>query len=324
MAAARDAAGALVERVRARPWGLAVVAIANGETVCQVDQGDDALTPQTRFQIGSITKTMTGVLLAESVVRGELTLDTTLGEVFDDAGRCGAVTVGQLATQRSGLPRLPPNLDPATIDRADPYAAFTFADLVEALGMVEEPAPGTYAYSNFGFMVLGAALGRVTDRPYSVLIAKRLFAPLEMHGSFCRTPALDEPGIAPGYDGASTTPWWSTNLPGPGGVGASIEDLGAYLRAHLDPDATPLAAAISLATEMHAEAPSPMGLGWGHQGGGLWHNGGTGGFRSFVAFHRPTGTAVGLLANSAAAEVVDAAGFAVLTDLVRAASPKDR
>lgn len=70
------------------------------------------------------------------------------------------------------------------------------------------------------------------------------------------------------------------------------------------------------ATELHAAHP-PTGLGWGYQGGGPWHNGGTGGDRSFVAFHRPTETAVALLANSGDAEIVDKAGFAVLTEMVR-------
>ena len=115
---------------------------------------------------------------------------------------------------------------------------------------------------------------------------------------------LEGDDVAPGYSGPTEVPWWRTNLPGPGGVGGSIGDLALYLAAHIHPEG-PLRSAIELATEEHADAPSAMGLGWGHQGRGLFHDGGTGGFRSFIAFHRPTRTGVALLANSAQADVRD-------------------
>jgi CubicO group peptidase (beta-lactamase class C family) len=314
---AADASGALIERVRARPWGLAVVAIRGDDQSIGIDRGADPLTEASLFQIGSITKTMTGVLLADCVGRGETALDTTVGDLLSAfAGTCGAITLAELATQRSGLPRLPPNLDTAAVDPLDPYAAYTRADLLAALDMVDPPVPGTYAYSNFGFMLLGALLAEITGTAFPDLIASRLFEPLGMTTAGC-PPA--EAGRAPGYSGATEVPWWRTNLPGPGGVGASIVDLATYLRAHLDPDRTPLARAIELATETHAEGPSAMGLGWGHQGGGSFHDGGTGGFTSFAAFHRPTRTAVGLLANSADANALTATGFAVLTEMVRSA-----
>lgn len=313
---ASTAANALVDRVRARPWGLAVVAITENEVEFRFDEGADRLTEDTLFQIGSITKTMTGVLLADSVLREETTLDATLeGVLGADAGRCGAVTLRDLATQRSGLPRLPPNLDLEKINQADPYADYFEADLVEALAVLDPPTTGTYAYSNMGFMVLGLALGRVTGQPFASLVQERLFLPLRMHGARCPAP-LESDDVAPGYSGPAEVPWWRTNLPGPGGVGASIGDLASYLAAHVNPEG-PLRSAIELATEEHAAAPSAMGLGWGHQGGGLFHDGGTGGFRSFIAFHRPTRTGVALLANSAQADVVTSAGFAVLTDMVR-------
>ncbi len=313
-------AAALIERVRARPWGLAVAAIARGRTAIRLDAGADPIAEETLFQIGSITKTMTGVLLADAVLRGETSLTASLGDVLGaDAGNCSEVTLLELATQRSGLPRLPPNLDLAAIDRADPYAAYTADDLIAALGMVDTASRGTYAYSNMGFMVLGVALGRVAAMPFAELIQQRLFDQLGLQGARCPTP-LDSDDIAPGYSGAEQVPWWHTNLPGPGGVGMSIADLATYLRAHIEPDTTPLGAAITLATEMHADAPSAMGLGWVHQGGGLFHDGGTGGFRSFAAFHRPTATGVALLANSAQADVVTAAGFGVLTQMVQRAN----
>lgn len=309
---ATSTAALLVERVRARPWGMAVVAISGDDIEIAWDAGDDPLDASSLFQIGSITKTMTGVLFADAVVRGEAAADLTLGTVLGVEGPAAAITLGALAVQRSGLPRLPPNLDIGTIDQADPYAAYTEGDLLDALAAVEIGPPGQL-YSNFGFMTLGLALRRLCGRTMPELLQERIFEPLGMTTAGC-PPSED--GRVPGYAGSSRTPWWTTQLPGSGGVGMSIVDLGRYLRAHVDPPAGVLGEAIDLATSLHTSDPG-MGYGWTHQGGGWWHNGGTGGFHSFVAFHRPTRTGVGLLANSGDADVLDKVGFATLTELVR-------
>jgi beta-lactamase class C len=99
-------------------------------------------------------------------------------------------------------------------------------------------------------------------------------------------------------------------------VAGSIRDLGSYLQAHLAPPAA-LSKAIGVATAEQATGGRwPVGLGWVHKGGGLWHNGATGGFRSFVAFHPPTKTAVAILVNGHDAELIDGVGFEVLTRMV--------
>jgi CubicO group peptidase (beta-lactamase class C family) len=313
---ASTAAAALVKGVRERPWGLAVAAISNGDVQVRIEAGADPLDEETLFQIGSVTKTMTGLLLADAVLRGETTLEATLGDLLGaDAGRCKEISLLDLATQRSGLPRLPPNLDLGSVDAADPYADYTEADLLQALGLVEDLAPGRFEYSNMGFMVLGLALSRLAGRPFASLIRDRLFTQLELHGARCGAPSADD-DAAPGYRGASKVPWWRTNLPGPGGVAMSIADLASYVLAHLHPDTCPLGEAMELAMAEHAPAPSPMGLGWAHQGGGVLHDGGTGGFRSFVGLHRPTRSAVVLLANSGDADIVTSVGFAVLTEML--------
>jgi CubicO group peptidase (beta-lactamase class C family) len=281
-----------------------------------LDDGSEPLTTETLFQIGSISKTMTGVLLATAVVRSELTLDTRLSDVLETPGRAGEITMLELATQRSGLPRLPPNLDLAAIDQTDPYAKYTPDNLRDALAAAD-PGPKEFNYSNFGFMALGLALATASGSPFAQLLRQRIFEPADMTTAGC--PPVED-GRATGYAGTKPTPWWNTQLPGPGGVGASIRDLAAYLGAHLRPPAGELGQAVELATTIHAPAPSPMGLGWGHQGGGWFHDGGTGGFTSFLAFHRPTGTAVGLLANGGNLSGMDRAGFGTLTAMIRSAS----
>lgn len=312
-----EAAGLLVERARSRPWGLAAAAVdRDGEEVV-FDAGDDPIDATATFEWGSITKTMTGVLLAHAVVCGELEPGTTIGEVLGITGPAASITVHELAIQRSGLPRLPPNLDLTAIDEADPYADYSAADLHEAL-CTAEPDGKAYLYSNYGFMALGEVLASVTGTTYPELLQERVLAPLGMTGTGCPPPTEHR---LPGYSGSGRTPWWTSPLPGAGGVGGPIVDLVRYVRAHLDPPDDDLGRAIHLATEIHAPAPDAIGYGWVHQGGGLWHNGGTGGFRSFVAFHPPTSTAVALLANGAQADIIDAVGFKTLTDMVRSTPP---
>jgi CubicO group peptidase (beta-lactamase class C family) len=302
----------MVARVRSRPWGMAVAALAGGATHFAFDPGDDPIDERSLFQLGSVTKTMTGVLLADAVQRGEVTTATTVGALLGFEGGAASVTLGALATQHSGLPRLPPNLDVQGVDPADPYAGYTRSDLVEGL-RATEVGPPLHGYSNFGFMTLGACLTAASGRPMGDLLHERLFTPLGMTGAGCPPP---EAGRLPGYDGPVPTPWWTTHLPGSGGVGASIADVAVYLAAHLAPPDAPLGDAIRTASTIQHEGETAMGFGWVHQGGGWWHNGGTGGFRSFVAFHPPSSTAVALLANSGSAEMLDAVGFRTLTEMI--------
>jgi CubicO group peptidase (beta-lactamase class C family) len=311
---AEDAARRLVERVRTRRWGLATVAISGDATSFALDAGDDPIDEASLFQIGSITKTMTGVLLADVIVRGDTSADATLRDVLGIDGAAGDITLGQLATQRSGLPRLPENLA-VQQDPRDPYANYTPEDLRDALRTVELGTP-EYLYSNFGLMTLGLALSTISGTPLPTLWVERLFAPLGMTRAGCPGPTE---GRLPGYSGSEITPWWTTRTPGAGGIGASIRDMGAYLRGHVDPPAGTIGQAIELATTVHAAPPSPLGYGWGYQGGGWWHNGATYGFQSFAAFHRPTRTAVALLANTGEGAGLDAIGFRTLTEMVRRA-----
>lgn len=301
---------------RTPPWGLAICVVSGENCEIVLDAGADELGRESYFEIGSVTKTMTGLLVADSIQRGEASPDTTVGAILGkDSGNCRDVTLIDLVTQHSGLPRLPPNM--GNVDRRDPYANYTQDDLIDALRLVEPPVR-SYGYSNFGFMVLGFLLSRITSATYADALRVRIFEPLGMNEAVCGIPS-DERRL-PGYTGAARTPWWRTDLPGALGVACTVDDLARYLSAHLNPP-DGLAAPIDLALALHTDGPNVMGFGWVHQGGGHWHNGGTGGFRSFVAFHRPTKTAIGLLANSHDVESLDRVGFAVLTDFVRSHAP---
>lgn len=316
---ARDAAGSARDRLRSQPWGLAIAVIANDDQEIVLDFGEDEFDEESYFQVGSITKTMTGLLVADAVGRGETSLQATVGSILgDSAGTCTHLTLLDLVTQHSGLPRLPPNLDPRQVDPKDPYAAYSENDLLQALRLIDPPSP-KYGYSNFGFMLLGLLLDRITGVSYAELVRERVLLPLGMELALCGQPPEEQ--RVPGYEGFSHTPWWTNQLPGAEGIACGIRELASYARSHLFPPAL-MRPSIEMALAQHAAGPPVMGLGWLHQGGGHWHNGGTGGFRSFIAIHRETNSGIALLANSHDAESLDRVGFAVLTELVRSKSAR--
>jgi len=176
---------------------------------------DDGRQPDadTIFQIGSITKTFTATLLAEAVESGKLKLDTPVAKLLPDLtvpSRNGKpITLGELAMQVSGLPRLPTNMRPA--NPRDPYADYDAAKLKTFLATYKLPRdPGaSYEYSNLGFGVLGYALAQHTGTTYAGMLQSRILEPLDMTST---TAALSEPlnarwAMGHGMDGQPAAPW---------------------------------------------------------------------------------------------------------------------
>lgn len=309
-----DAIARAVTSLRAQRWGLAVVVIDGADVEHHLEAGDDPLTETSVFQIGSVTKTVTGLLLAQSILAGRLSLDDTLADLLgEDAGRCAHLTVGQLATHRGGLPRIPPNLFGDRADHRDPYGHYSADDLLEALALVDEPKSSGYLYSNFGFLILDLVLTRSAGRSYPEMFITDVAEPLGLNEAGCPPP---ETGRVPGYSGSHETPWWTAHLPAAGHIGMSIRDLGTYLRSMLEPSTTSLDEAIQLATTAHAGPADVTGLAWVEMADGSWiHDGGTGGFTSFAAFHRESSTAVGLLANASGLNDLNPTGVETMRQL---------
>ena len=143
--------------------------------------------PDSIYQIGSITKTFTGLLLAQMVVEGKVRLDEPVrellpaGMVRKPAGR--EITLRDLATHRSGLPPMPDDFNPRRFPTlAAGYAGYHAADLYAYLarrGVAREADP-PFVYSNLGFSLLGEALRAQTDISNPDLIAQRITGPLGM------------------------------------------------------------------------------------------------------------------------------------------------
>jgi serine-type D-Ala-D-Ala carboxypeptidase/endopeptidase len=251
-----------------------------------------ALDESARFEIGSVTKLFTGLLLADLVVRGEVGLDdpvtTYLPVRF--AGDAESVTLRALATHTSGLPRLPRSrrlMLRAVTAHPDPYAFLDRATLLGSLAGTEPAGAGMFRYSNLGYELLGETLAAATGQDWWTLVRTRICEPLGMTAT---GPAPDG-ATARGHDGYGfRTPYWTFPVtPAAGGLYSTTADLRRFLKAQLAPDGGPLHAAIDLSRR--PQAGGDIGLGWmlrvRDDSTLAWHNGGTGGFGTMVAIRSP-------------------------------------
>jgi serine-type D-Ala-D-Ala carboxypeptidase/endopeptidase len=282
---------------------------------------DDGATPDgdAVYEIGSITKTFTATLLAKEVLAGRVTLDTPVAQLLPDfkiPSRGGQeITLGQLATQRSGLPRIPSNL--AGNDPSNPYADYDAAKLKAFLAGYELPRdPGSaYEYSNLGFGLLGYALARLRRVTYDARTDGEILKPLGMTMSGAALAGAMRAHLAPGYDdtGKPAKNWDFDALAGAGALRSTANDMLRYLKANMGVDPSPLAAAMKLAQEPRSNMAGAMrvGLAWMTTSKGIvWHNGGTGGYRGFLGFTADGRRGVVILSNTAVS--VDDLGVATL------------
>lgn len=299
---------AVLERSAARHAGLVVAVRSGGETGIWTRGGP---APDAVFEIGSITKTFTGLLLADIAREGLVAFDEPVARHLPVAppavGR--EITLEDLATHTSGVPRLPRGMLIAayTRDRKDPYANI---DLPRAIAATRpKRAPGGRAvYSNYGMGLLGYALARRAGISYGELVRDRITAPLGL-----RHTALDTPGLVQGHTrfGRPTPPWNLADLAGAGGLRSTAPDLLDYLALHSRSD-IPLAESARETRRPRTKlGRASLGLAWLILPAGTrllrWrlehdivlHEGGTGGFRAFAATVPATGDTVVVLANQA-------------------------
>ena len=301
--------GEILGRSAARHPGLVVGVHAGGET----GFWSRGVEPDAVFEIGSITKTFTATLLASMVRDGLVALDDPVAEQLPVAppveGR--PITFEDLATHRSGLPRLPAGmlLQGYTSARKDPYAGFDEARMRRAiLETKPKRAPGgKFAYSNYGYGLLGYALAQRAGTTYGELVKARITGPLGLSHT-----ALDTPGLTQGHGffGRAAGAWDLASLAGAGGLRSTARDMLAYLAIHTADG--PLAE-VAHDTRVRRAGMGKLGVGlaWvilpAHSGPPwvrlehetLMHDGGTGGFRSYVSVVPDTGKAVVVLGSRA-------------------------
>lgn len=286
--------------------------------VC-ADGGTRGITTSSSFEIGSITKTMTGLLLADLLDRGVLALEDPLA-MHLPVGTVVPTFEGQpirlehVVTHTAGLPSIPSRM--VIDDPRDPYAHLTEEALLGSLADVTlAQAPGTrWDYSNFGFMLLTYVIATTEGQDFESLVQERLFAPLGMDHSFIASPPTGAELVRGHLSTGGTTPHWGfpDRMSGVGGVRASLDDMVAYARAVLGHGDARVVELLQYALEpidLPHDGP-PMGLAWtlpsieGHAFAA--HDGGTGGFASLIAIDRAAGRAVVLLVDTAFSNFGDA------------------
>ena len=243
------------------------------------------------FEIGSISKVFTGLLLAQAVIGKKVKLDSTLREVmgprqsFADK-RVGDITLLQLATHTSGLPRLPDNLDHAA-NGEDPYAHYDRAalDAYLAKAKLDHAAPFPSSYSNLGVGLLGDLLARLQGKTWEELVVQQIAKPLGMIDTGVTLNAEQTKRFAPAYAGAiEVEPWTFTSLAGAGALRSTTADMLKFAQALAKPDSTPLKQAIEWIEQPQPSTDTGLCLQIAKAKGQpiYWHNGGTGGFRSLM------------------------------------------
>jgi D-alanyl-D-alanine-carboxypeptidase/D-alanyl-D-alanine-endopeptidase len=289
----------------------------------------------TIFEIGSVTKVFTGLLLADLAEQGMVGLDDPLASYLPAAARVPSfegrqITLGDLASHAGGLPRDPKGtLGRWLRDRRNPNAGLSVEELYAGLGRTRlRRRPGVRVkYSNLGAGLLGDALARAAGQPYEELVRERICVPLGMRDTVIAPTGEQIARLAIGYTRRRrpAPPLELPALVGAGALRSTATDLLGFLEANLEPARTPLAAQIERTQRPRPRAARrvEVGLGWliarppGAAGPVLWHNGGTSGFRSFVGAARETHTAVVVLSNTARS--VDRLGLRLLKALASAA-----
>ena len=292
---------AAVTATRTRfPARTACVVIDRSTGVEQVRQAFNRCDEHTVFELGSVTKALTGLLLADAVARGEVDTGTRLDQVWPElAGRpAGPVTLDELAHHRSGLPASP--LGPTAGLRLllhaylglDPYRGLRRPALLRIAARARRRGAGTERYSNLGAALAGQTVARRADRTYPELLAERITGPLGMTSTSGDPRAARRSGRT--RLGSWAQPWRLDGYGPAGGVTSTPADMTRLLRALLD-GSVPGSSALEtgLFWQVHTTAQGRRRI---------WHNGETGGYSAYLAVYPEAAKAVVVLSARADAE----------------------
>ncbi len=270
---------------------------------------------KTIYEIGSISKVFTSLLLAQVVESGKLKLDDPINTIMTELEKenpevGSSITFKHLSHHISGLPVMPLNIAPK--DSTNPFADYDRPSLLEYMKSAQpERKPGeAYEYSNLAVGLLGDLLARQADTSYEKLLKTQLTEPLQMLDTSITLSSDQKSRFAPPHNAAllPDSSWDFDALAGCGAIRSNVDDMLTFAKAVLNPPKEPLGKAINLAWKKHKDAIDgqfAMGLGWmiAQDGATRWHNGQTGGYHSMILINRPLKTAVVLLANTANPEM---------------------
>lgn len=332
----------LIERIDAQHQSVGIVVgvitpqgrhtVAYGH----LSQGDlRPLNGDTVFEIGSATKVFTSLLLADMAQHGQVALDDPVAKYLPKTvkmpernGR--SITLVDLATHTSGLPRLPSNMTPK--DPGNPYADYTVDQLYQFLSsyQLKRDIGSQYEYSNLGGGLLGHVLAQRAGTDYESLVISRICDPLDMKSTNITLTPEKKARLAVGHNAAMepVENWDLPTLAGAGALRSTANDLLNFLAANLGYRKSPLAPAMAAMLKTRRPTGRPdleVALGWHILAGNgneiVWHNGGTGGYRSFMGYDPAARIGVVALSNAETAAGVDDIGRHLLDASLPLAKP---
>ncbi len=266
----------------------------------------------TLYEIGSISKVFTGIMLADAVEQGKLKLDQKIGtlipEMDDFNEEVGnSISLQHLSHHMSGLPRMPPNMK--ATDPKNPFADYDremLFDLMTEVTPFAEPNQ-KHQYSNLAVGLLGTLIAKNTGKSYEDVLIERVLKPLGMNDTSLTVEGERKKRFAPGHNAAlkPDNQWDFSALAGAGGIRSSVNDMLKFAESNLNTPDGEIGAALELAWKQHLDADpghGSMGLGWfiiPDIGGTHFHNGQTGGFHAAMFVNRKLQTASVVLYNTA-------------------------
>ncbi|HMG89199.1 MAG TPA: serine hydrolase [Chryseolinea sp.] len=284
------------------------------------------------YEIGSISKVFTAILLAQQILDGKVKLDDPaqkyLPKEVKVPQRAGKeIALANLSDHTSGLPRMPSNFAP--VDLGNPFADYTVEQLYSFLSGYEltRDIGSAYEYSNLAQGLLGHILALNAGISYEALMIKTIASSLQMKETKITFDDIMKKNLATGYsNGVAVENWEIPTLAGAGAIRSSTYDMLKFLAANLGLTKSPLQAAMNMTHQVRHEKAGNMrvGLAWhiakGKNGDVIWHNGGTGGYRTFAGFVKETSMGVVVLTNSSAG--ADDIGFHLLNPDSPLSEPK--
>lgn len=286
----------------------------------------------TVYEIGSISKVFTTILLADEVVKGRMKLSDPISKYLPSTIKIPTrnakeITLKNLATHTSGLPPMPNNFKPA--NPSNPFADYTVKQLYAFLSThkLTRDIGVKYEYSNLGMGLLGHILELHTGKTYQDLVANRITKPLKMNcTAVVFTDAMKEK-LALGHNNELevVSNWDIKTLAGAGAIRSTTSDMVKFIKANTSTNNTTLNKAMKLSHKMAFYDESKnfnIGLGWHFANNNTitWHNGGTGGYRAFAGFLNDTNKGVVVLTNTTSS--VDAIGLKLLDAPLNLVLPK--
>lgn len=273
--------------------------------------GGPPVNEHTIYEIGSISKTFTGILLAQMVQDGQMKTDDPAQKYLPAAvtlpTRNGQqITLGHLSDHTSALAPMPSNFNPK--DPANPYADYTVEQMYNFLNGYTLPRDigSQYEYSNLAQGLLGHILALKAGTSYEALVLSKIANPLGIKETKITFDDKMKQNLAMGYSqGVQVSNWDFPTLAGAGAIRSSVHDMLIFLQANMGLKKSKLYPAMQLSHQVRHDkvgGGTRVGLGWhiskGAEGDVIWHNGGTGGYSTFAGFVQETGKGVVVLTNS--------------------------